>query len=28
MARSGSMSLPRPMPVTASQWVSNGNGGG
>jgi hypothetical protein len=28
MARSGSVSLPRPMPVTASQWVSNGNGGG
>jgi hypothetical protein len=28
MARNGSMSLPRPMPVTASQWVSNGNGGG
>jgi hypothetical protein len=28
MARSGSMSLPRPMPVSASQWVSNGNGGG
>jgi hypothetical protein len=28
MARSGSVSLPRPMPVTASQWVSTGNGGG
>jgi hypothetical protein len=28
MARNGSVSLPRPMPVTASQWVSNGNGGG
>jgi hypothetical protein len=27
MARS-STSLPRPMPVTASQWVSNGGGGG
>ncbi len=28
MARNGSVSLPRPMPVTASQWVSNGGGGG
>jgi hypothetical protein len=28
MARSTSLALPRPVPVTSSQWVSNGNGGG
>lgn len=28
MARSTSLALPRPMPVSASQWVSNGGGGG
>jgi hypothetical protein len=28
MARNASLALPRPVPVTASQWVSNGNGGG
>jgi hypothetical protein len=28
MARSTSLTLPRPMPVSASRWVSNGNGGG
>jgi hypothetical protein len=28
MARGGSLALPRPMPVSASQWVTNGGGGG
>jgi len=28
MARNALLALPRPMPVSASQWVSNGNGGG
>ena len=28
MARSASVPPPRPMPVSASQWVSNGGGGG
>jgi len=28
MAHSGALPPPRPMPVSASQWVSNGGGGG
>jgi hypothetical protein len=28
MARSASLALPRPVPVSSSQWVSNGGGGG
>ena len=28
MARNASLALPRPVPVTSSQWVANGNGGG
>lgn len=28
MARNASVGLPRPVPVSASQWVSSGNGGG
>jgi hypothetical protein len=27
MARNGSLGLPRPVPVSASQWVTNGGGG-